>query len=374
MPGADDVKATVRIDAQVPKTPRVLQVAGMMDVPVDEKLSRQWEVELPLEGRDWNVGMIGGASGSGKTTLARYFWPESFTSSEWTDAPLVDNFPPGMPMREIQQALMAAGLGSVPSWLLPYRVLSGGEQFRADVARLLAEPPTSKVAVIDEYTSTVDRHVAQVASHALQKAIRREGRQVVAVSCHDDLIDWLQPDWVLDAVTGEFAWRSVHRHPPVQLEVSACSRGLWPLFRDHHYLSGRLHTTSKCFAGYVDGRPVVFAADIYFPHPKVKDIMMGHRIVVLPDWQGLGIAGKFTDWQGAYWHERGFRYRAGGAHPALVSYQARSPRWRMVSRPPKTLGTGKAYRPVRGGLAAHNLETRRLGVYMFEYVPPERKP
>ena len=363
------MKAIVKIDAHVPKTPRVLQVAGIMDVSVDQKLSRRWDINLPIEEQDWNIGLIAGASGSGKTTIARHFWPGSFHSPTWSDSPIIDDFPSDAPMRTIQQALMAAGLGSIPSWLLPYKVLSGGEQFRADVARLLVEAPEGEVAVIDEYTSTVDRQVAKIASHSLQKAVRRDKRQVVAVSCHDDLIDWLQPDWVLDAASGDFAWRSKRPHPPVELEIYPAGRDLWALFRDHHYLSGNLHTAARCFAGYVDGRPVVFSADIHFPHPKVHDIMMGHRIVVLPDWQGLGIAGRLTDWQGWYWHQRGKRYRAGGAHPALVTYQAKSPRWRMVSRPPKQLGTGRKYMPSRGGLPGQQLQTRRLGVYMFEYVP-----
>ena len=47
------------------------------------------------------------------------------------------------------------GLGDVPTWLRPYRVLSTGQQFRANLARVLCEAPAR--VVIDEFTSVVDR-------------------------------------------------------------------------------------------------------------------------------------------------------------------------------------------------------------------------
>ena len=46
--------------------------------------------------------------------------------------------------------------------------------------------------VIDEFTSVVDRVTG--GSYAIQKAIRTSGNSW-RVSCHDDIIDWLQPDW-----------------------------------------------------------------------------------------------------------------------------------------------------------------------------------
>jgi ABC-type ATPase with predicted acetyltransferase domain len=35
---------------------------------------------------------------------------------------------------------------------------------------------------VDEFTSVVDRQVAKVASHTVQKAVRRQSRQLVAVT------------------------------------------------------------------------------------------------------------------------------------------------------------------------------------------------
>ena len=68
------------------------------------------------------------------------------------------------------------------------------------MAHTLAEKP--RLAVVDEFTSVVDRTVAQIGSAALVRAVRRRNQKFVAVTCHYDVIDWLDPDWVFQPHTG----------------------------------------------------------------------------------------------------------------------------------------------------------------------------
>ena len=49
---------------------RVQQVAGMFDVPIAQRASEQFRLEVPDLGRDWRIGLIVGPSGSGKSTIA----------------------------------------------------------------------------------------------------------------------------------------------------------------------------------------------------------------------------------------------------------------------------------------------------------------
>src|SRR5580693_2292595 len=144
----------------------------MFDVPLDEKLTRSWDVSLPIEDRDWNLGLITGPSGSGKTSLGRHLWPGQFVKPAWTGGAMIDDFAANLPIKTIQMALTGAGLSTITAWIRPHESLSNGEQFRADMARIIAETPPGQVAVIDEFTSVVDRQVAMAASHALQKAAR----------------------------------------------------------------------------------------------------------------------------------------------------------------------------------------------------------
>lgn len=289
-------RVQVEVSTPIRKTGRVMQLSAMFDVPIEQRATLSWDVPLPIGAKSWQVGMIVGPSGSGKSTIARTVWPDSVAMPEWSGAAIVDEFPKPMGIKDITAALSAVGLSSPPAWLRPYSTLSNGERFRADMARLLSGP--EPVKVVDEFTSVVDRQVAKVASHALQKAVRRGSSRFVAVTCHYDVLDWLQPDWVLDLATGEFTWRSVQPHPQVELSIARVGREAWKMFRRHHYLSGDLHKAAQCYGGWIGDDLVAFAAYIHFPHAHVKDIKMAHRVVVLPDYQGLGLGMRLNDWIG----------------------------------------------------------------------------
>jgi GNAT superfamily N-acetyltransferase len=356
------MQADLTLTCPVESTPRVMQVASLFDVPVEKKATLTIKASLPLEDQPWNVGLMVGPSGAGKSSLARHLWPGNVvTGFDWPSGEsLCDGFPAGMGIRDITGLLTAVGLGSTPAWLRPFSTLSTGEAFRATIARALAE--SDELVVVDEYTSVVDRQVAKVASHTVQKAIRRAKRQLVAVTCHYDVEDWLQPDWVYDVAAAEFRWRSVQSHPQLQLEVFPADQALWPVFRRHHYLSGSLMSDAECYAGWIDGRPVAFTSAIAWSG-KGSGLMKGHRLVVLPDYQGLGIGGRLDDWLGQVLYRRGLRYRNTVAHPLMVRFYARSKRWRMVSKPLRQLGASK------DGQKHQWHDPRLLSTWTFEYVP-----
>lgn len=167
----------------------------------------EWEhmAELPIEEEGWQIGLIVGASGSGKTSIGSRIWENGIInlSKGWNDhLPIVEDIAPEKTMNEVTGALSAVGLGDVPAWLRPFKVLSNGEQFRAGLARLICED-RDKV-VVDEFTSVVDRQIAKIGALAFAKAWRKKGtRQIVLLSCHYDIIEWLQPDWVYDTRVSE---------------------------------------------------------------------------------------------------------------------------------------------------------------------------
>ena len=51
---------------------------------------------------------------------------------------------------------------------------------------------------MDEFTSVVNRDVAKSMSHALQRYIRQKDLKIVIASCHFDIIEWLNPDYVFN--------------------------------------------------------------------------------------------------------------------------------------------------------------------------------
>lgn len=167
-----------------------------------------WEhtAELPIKDGEWQIGLIVGPSGSGKTSIGGQIFkdlPIHDLYAGWDDnLPIVDNIAPEKSLNEVTAALSAVGLGDVPSWLRPFKALSNGEQYRAGLARLICEAPQQ--VVIDEFTSVVDRQIAKIGASAFSKSWRRtKGKQIVLLSCHYDIVEWLQPDWVYDTRTGE---------------------------------------------------------------------------------------------------------------------------------------------------------------------------
>ena len=181
-------------DSDIDITFRVAKV--MSDFDVDVKHIKEHfvgQIDLPKE---WNIGVIVGGSGTGKTTIAKYLYGDNVVDKfEYSAKSVIDDMPKNIPVDEITKMFYSVGFGSVPSWLKPYNVLSNGEKMRVDLARAMLE---KDFIVFDEFTSVVDRQVAQTASIAINKAVKRQNKKFIAISCHYDILEWLQPDWVFD--------------------------------------------------------------------------------------------------------------------------------------------------------------------------------
>lgn len=142
----------------------------------------------------WQIGVIWGGSGTGKTTIARELFGDAVIDHfDYTAQSVIDDMPKSATVDAIERAFYAVGFGSVPNWLKPYGVLSNGEKMRVDLARAMLE---RDFFVFDEFTSVVDRNVAQTSCIAISNAIRHSDKQFIAVTCHEDVVEWLQPDWV----------------------------------------------------------------------------------------------------------------------------------------------------------------------------------
>ncbi len=170
----------------------------------DVKLQKRFKGSLPIEGEDWHIGVIVGRSGSGKSSIAKRLFPDSYIKCfEYTHQCILDDFPEGLETGEITRLLCSVGFASPPDWLKAYSCLSQGEKMRVDIARAMCLP--QKIIVFDEFTSVVDREVAKIASYAISKAIRRDrNKKFIAVTCHYDVVDWLDPDWVFCTDSMEF--------------------------------------------------------------------------------------------------------------------------------------------------------------------------
>ena len=343
-------------------TPRMQQVAGMFDMEASKESVCEFRYELPIDEQAWSVGAIVGPSGSGKSTILRNRFGIS-PELQWPDNKcLIDGFDAGLPIQDIVSALSSVGFSSPPSWMRSFHHLSNGEQFRCSMARTLLE--SNGMTVIDEFTSVVDRQVAQFGCHAIQKMVRSRGDKLVIGACHYDIIDWLQPDWILDTRDFSFAWRSLRRRPIIECKIARVHRNAWQLFKKYHYLSSELSNQSYCFCLLINNVPVAFTAVISFPHAK-RPGWREHRTVCLPDYQGCGLGHVLADFVASMFVATGKPYRSTTTHPGMIYSRCRSPKWRMTIAPKirsKIGATGIK-------LFANTVSTSR-SVASFEYIGP----
>jgi len=311
---------------------RTAQIAGMFDVPIDEKQQTLIDVATPPALSDeWQLALIAGPSGSGKSSIVKHLYKDYLiTGFDWSsEKALIDNFP--LSVKETTQLLTAVGFSSPPSWLKPYSVLSNGEKFRCDLAMslMLATSENRPLVVFDEFTSVVDRTVAKAASAALAKMLKRDRRcKFIAVSCHYDIAEYLEPDWLLDTASGQLERRRLRRRN-IDLQVFRCKHTAWKLFAKHHYLSGSLAKHCTCYLALWNEEPAAFCAVI--PQYGFKNRKRVSRIVVLPDYQGLGIGAAFMEGIAAMYVAQGQRFSITASHPAIIAHCKRSPLWTAVN-------------------------------------------
>lgn len=321
-------RISLTVQTEVSQSLRAQQVCSMFDAPPETKCEKKYDIDFPWDAQPWNVGLVVGPSGSGKSTVLKHVWGER-PPLKWSGAGIIDDFADRDSVEKIANAIGSVGFSTPPAWLRPHRVLSMGEQFRAEIARriLSDEDPI----VVDEYTSVVDRQVAQVASHAIQRYVRKEKRKFIAVGCHYDVIDWLQPDWILDMATQTFTRRLLQRRPAIRCTIGRLPRAAWGLFAPFHYMSADLPSSCHGFGIWANGTLACSLWLAVLPHPKAKDIIRVARVVTLPDFQGIGLAFTLLHALGSALKAAGKRLRNYPAHPSFIeAHKAKSDTWLTV--------------------------------------------
>jgi len=334
----------IKLQTEIARTPRVMQLEGMFDLQAAEYSVTEIQNTIPdLSTRDWNVGLIVGPSGAGKTTVAREMFGDQLLQTEkmvWDNkSAVIDNFPKELAIREITEMLSSVGFSSPPAWLRPFEHLSNGEKFRVTMARVLAE--SKDIAVVDEFTSVIDRTVAQIGSAAIAKTVRARKQKFVAVACHYDIEEWLQPDWIYQPHIGAFTWGSVQPRPQVKLEIIWAKYEAWHLFARHHYLTADLNKSAQIYVGLINDQPAVLTAILPLINANVKNARRISRTVVLPDYQGIGIGGKFVNAVCAGLKAQGLSTYTTTSHPARVRALNKSKEWEMIREPSRVAQRGK---------------------------------
>ena len=82
-------------------------------------------------------------------------------------------------------------------------------------------------------------------------------------------------------------------------------------------MSFDLNKAAQIYIAKLWGKPVGFCAVLHFPHPSSDKIKKISRIVVLPDYQGIGIGKVLINYVGEYYSSLGFKLTITTSHPSI---------------------------------------------------------
>lgn len=95
-------------------------------------------------------------------------------------------------------------------------------------------------------------------------------------------------------------------------------------------MNSELAATAQCFGLYDEDSIIGFCAVIKYPHPTNKKIYRGHRVVILPDYQGCGLGTRFFDMVAEYYTKQGYDYFYSTSQKGMINYCKNSPKWTCV--------------------------------------------
>ena len=316
---------TIKLENTILEDEYTRYVCESFDIQDSTKTS----VEIPVnfaecKNFDWNIGVIYGGSGTGKSTLLKHFG--SIRTIKFDECKsVISNFDWLQPS-DACLLLSSMGLSSVPTWLRPYRTLSNGEQYRVQLAYLVGSAKEEEVVLVDEYTSVVDRDVAKAMSYALQKFIRKNNKKIILASCHFDIMEWLQPDWTYSPLKGRVERHDYLRQtrPKIEFSLFRCRYETWRIFKHHHYLTQDLNKAAKCFCLTWNDKPTAFIAILPLPSGTLQNAFRVSRLVVLPDYQGLGFGMQLLNYFGSMYKSLDKKLYIKTSNPSLFMGMSRN--------------------------------------------------
>jgi len=295
----------------------------------DDKETRHIvEANLPDFSDDWKIGVITGPSGSGKSVLSKKWAGEYYQKSfKWGSLPIVEEIKADV--KSICEMFVCVGFSSVPNWLKPYSLLSEGEKMRANLARCLIE---KNIICFDEFSSTVDRHVARIISKSLGRYIRKTDKKFVAISCHEDFINDIQPDWILRVPEKEIKKGAAGKSGTFRFAIGRVENNQWENFRQYHYLDHNLHKAAKCWGCFdMETKNIIgFCAILQCCGWTGRDRIS--RIIILPDYQGIGIGTKFLNSVAKDHFKTGRQLSITTAHPGFIKSLFKNTAWKFKGR------------------------------------------
>lgn len=204
----------------------VMQVAAMFGLGIDQQRDIDIVPQTQISIQPGQIIFITGISGGGKSTLLQQIHRACCEHElavirfdeldDLPDRPLVDCFA-DLTLSRTMSLLSLAGLNDAFVMLRKPSELSDGQRYRLRLAQAMAmtepsdfesideldESENLQVIMADEFGATLDRLTAKILAGNIRRWVDRQQVCFVAATTHDDLLEPLQPDVVIEKGFGE---------------------------------------------------------------------------------------------------------------------------------------------------------------------------
>lgn len=157
------------------------------------------------------------------------------------------------------------------------------------------------------------------------------------------------------------------------IRIKHGERYLWKLFHPYHYMTSEMDEDKSLASGasfftfylFEDGIETLFGCVGVIPQISSKPARRFTRLVILPEFQGLGLVGPCIDHLAQYYHQKGIKIYSATFHPKLGYYREKSNLWKASANNMKTFNTSENFNKNGKGLGAQT--GLRDGQAMFRY-------
>ena len=197
---------------------------------------------------------------------------------------------------------------------------------------------STDIVFVDEFCSALDVPTSISLAKNFSKFFRRhKNYKIIFASQRLDVLSALRPDWIYN--TRQFELIPVPTPLPLwemeirKLEGPVEKRKVWNLFKNHHYMSEKFNVAAHCYlAVRKDTKEWIGFTAVLAQPGRVPNMWRGHRLVILPEYQGLGYGPTLDEYVGQLLLNRGKRFYSRTVHPRLGEYRERSHRWKATSK------------------------------------------
>lgn len=145
-------------------------------------------------------------------------------------------------------------------------------------------------------------------------------------------------------------------------------KDIWRVFRGHHYLTQEMNKGATVYLLYWGDTLVGFNSFLNMPSGTNKYCYRTHRLVILPDYQNLGLGTKFEEFMGEYFIGRGEKMFLRTTHLRLGKHCNESNKWiSTATNCVKRTNANEDNKNTTQGAKYKKIDDTRIA-YSFEYV------